>query len=145
MKQIKLNCYLLIVLIGLLWSAPGVQAQGGGCPVQSTPEIAVQYQVIDSIALAPAIPETTSARTPDPFYEDSLKLVYQPGRHVILASTPDGNGALCSDDLVKIQVSTGLVFEHDFRSADRTMIVPLEPLDVTGLFRGQASTRFKSA
>lgn len=135
MKKIQLTFYLLTILMGLLWLAPDIQAQGaGGCPSKPTPNSAVQYQVIDVIALAPAFPETMSGKMPGAFFEGNINLIYQPHQRVILSSTPDGDGALCSDDLVKIQSATWLMFEHDFRSADRSRIVPLEPLDVTGLF-----------
>lgn len=136
MMKIKL-VLVLLTMLAVLFGSPNITwGQGGGCPTHPTPNSAVQYQVVESIDLAPAFPETVSSKTPGVFFEGTVNLVYQPDWRMILSSTPDGGGALCSDDLVKIQSSPGLIFEHDFRSADRSRIVPLEPLDVTGLFKG---------
>lgn len=57
-------------------------------------------------------------------------------QRVIIASTADGNGAISSDDLVKISAyPLGKVWEHRFADSSWTKIVPIPPQDITGLFR----------
>ncbi|GIK43868.1 MAG: hypothetical protein BroJett011_77010 [Chloroflexota bacterium] len=156
-----MQCYLLmkrfsfsfIELTLLLWlvlmqQTAQVYAQGSGCPVNPALVSDHQYQIVTALPLlAQAVPETASsepAETRQMFPNEKfpgfslrlhipLKYIPNPNRRVILSSTPDGNGPTCTDDKVRIESSTGWIFEHDFRSSDRTRIVPLEPVDVTDL------------
>jgi hypothetical protein len=96
--------------------------------------VVTEYEVLRSVELAPAAPETASAGTPRDFFEAYIDdLLYEPGEVVLLSSTPDGRGVTCSDDLVRIETS-GFIFEHDYRSPDRSSILSLEPINVSKMF-----------
>ncbi|MEW5957682.1 MAG: hypothetical protein AB1801_08165 [Chloroflexota bacterium] len=155
MKKIRLTIGLLTILISLLGFVRVVQAQGGGCPADPPPVSANQYQVVTALPLlSQAVPETSSSELVEArksFLSDRfpgfssasttassslripLNYIANPNWRVILSSTPDGNGPTCTDDIVRVETSAGLVFEHDFRSPDRSRIVSLEPVDVTAL------------
>lgn len=80
-----------------------------------------------------AIPERPS-REPGVFYRNWVEINYSEGQAVILTGSRDLH-PYKTDDRMRLTASpSGKVWEHDFRSADRMAIVPMETYqDITDL------------
>jgi hypothetical protein len=96
---------------------------GGAVPLTQT--------AVDSVQIVPQIGEaapSTAAR--GVFYQQTLAATL-PGSSVLLASSPDGQGWLCTDDQATLTFATGgheaLTWSHRFAGADRRAITCLPP------------------
>jgi len=84
-----------------------------------------------AVRLVPALPESPpTTRTRGPFYRHTLTIQVT-ANPLRLASSPDGQGALCTDDratltLVTADTATPL-WSHTFAGADRQSIVCIPP------------------
>jgi hypothetical protein len=131
-KKIVLLLAALVCFVGLLQSA---HAQGSGCPAEPTPVGTPQYQVVETaILIAPAVPEANSLQARGSYYQNRVVFNYKPGWRVVLSSTADGTGFLCTDDYVEIRASSGRVWSHDYRSPALDAVLPMAPVDLTFLF-----------
>lgn len=75
------------------------------------------------------------------FHSYTASLTFYHGQRVILSSSPDGRGAVCSDDVAMVQVlPSGKRWRHEFPNAARTHIEPIAPVDVTDLFQAGDNT-----
>lgn len=87
-----------------------------------------------AVPLVPAIAPAPHARTARGVFFTHSQAVALPGGTLWLASTPDGNGELCSDDQVTVRVQgaqqTVWQWEHVFASADRQAITCVAPQPV---------------
>lgn len=88
--------------------------------------------------LADAIAEASrSRRAAGAFHRQTVEIEVQ-GGPVRLASTPDGRGALRTDDLAELEVlrpdGTLRRWRHDFRDRANGVIRPIAPVDVSELF-----------
>ncbi|MFN8478389.1 MAG: hypothetical protein U0074_11295, partial [Kouleothrix sp.] len=87
-----------------------------------------------AVPLVPAIAPAPHARTARGVFFTHSQAVALPGGMLWLASTPDGNGELCSDDQVTVRVQgaqqTVWQWEHVFASADRQAITCVAPQPV---------------
>ena len=102
----------------------------------ATPVGAPQYQVVETaILIAPAVPEANSLQARGSYSQNRVVFNYKPGWRVVLSSTADGTGFLCTDDYVEVQASSGRVWSHDFRSPARDRVLPMAPVDITFLFQ----------
>ena len=140
--KLKISFFLTIIFILLISLPLIIQAQSPGCLGDIGPDNTLKYEVIQSYNLAPDVRENASpqADAQGIFYHNRIALTQtmESDWRVILSSDPQGHRAFCTDDLIRIESSTGRMFEHDFRAADRSRIVPLEPLDVTRFFNENA-------
>ena len=92
----------------------------------------------NAIRLNEAIAESPRRTMPaGVFYEHEVIVTFD-GAEVWLASTPDGRGEIVTDDRVKLLVihpdGSQATWQHDFRSADQSRIVPLPATELKELF-----------
>lgn len=94
----------------------------------------LEYTLQQSIPLADTLLEQTgSGPWPRIFHQKAVGLSYEAGQKLLLTGGPKG---LRTDDLARIDVApSGQHWEHDFRNAARTHIIPLqEKPDLSSLF-----------
>lgn len=119
---------ILSCLFGLTfsrWFTPTTQGAGVG-----------ERQVVQ---LAPAIPSAPYRANPAGiFYSNRITVSIAPGI-VLLSSTPDGTGAMMTDDQATLQIiradGSTSARTYDFRSGDRPGINPVPAQDVSALFQ----------
>jgi len=125
--------YVLTLLMALGWAwVPPLGAKPSNCLPGKYAGLMIE-QVSE---LAPPITEQPSvAQGTRTFFQRELEVTFQSGQQVWLASTPDGNGMLATDDQVQITfLPSGHSYRHDFRNQSRTSIVPIAPIELTSLF-----------
>ena len=65
-----LTAWVLVLLQGFTNVAEATPPPpAGGCPVHPSPAVATEYEVLRSVELATAIPETASMKVPQNFLE----------------------------------------------------------------------------
>lgn len=114
-----------LLLLASLWGA-------GGLPDTSK---CSGREISAAVELSPEIPEQPSQSGERTFYTTTVAIHYQAGEQVLLSSTLDGAGPIFTDDTAQLaSLPSGQVWAHDFRSPDRTKVLPLPVQDVTHLF-----------
>ena len=131
----------ILLLIGTIFFSalpPLVQAQGG-CSAEPNQTVGAGQTVIEAMSLAPYIAETSSTQLNQSFYETSIEFTFDPvSSRIFLAGSPDGQGQLCADDLIRA-ISQDWKFEIDSRSADQQSIVVTAPIDISYMFSAGAN------
>lgn len=120
MKRMRSFAVVLAAVTAMIVGA-GATTAAAGEPAQTS----------HAVLLAPALPEAPPAVTArGAFYQRTISLTL-PGASVRLAASPDGQGALCTDDQATIQFVTGgmqpQVWSHRFAGADRRAITCIPP------------------
>lgn len=121
---VQLRIVMIFILLSLAAGAlPGPSRAQTNCP-----------SISEIIQLAPEITRQPSSGR-QMFYQHQVEVSYHPGQLVMLSSQPAPEGDLSTDDLGVVRVSpSGRTWQHDFRNAARTQIVPTRAQDITALF-----------
>ena len=134
MKQ-NISILLMLVAVVVAASYPHAVSAGANGP-RASPSDCTSSEIVQVVPLVEAVEEQPSNGGADHTFAHARELLtYEAGQQVLLASSPDGTGSLQTDDRVQLRVATpDNAWEHDFRDAERTQIVPIVPQDVTALF-----------
>ena len=120
-----------LLTLGVLLATPQPHWAQGGCLGSLTPVTAPPGPVVQTIPVAAGVAETPSGQTPHTFHQVQVRLTYQPGQALWLRANQGATALPCVDDLLTIRnLTNGRLWQHDFRSADRTRIVPHTPVNL---------------
>ena len=120
-----------LLTLGVLVVTPQAHWAQGGCFGPLTTVTNPPGPVVQTIPVAAGVAETPSGQTPHTFHQVQVRLTYQPGQALWLRANQGATALPCVDDLVTIRnLTNGRLWQHDFRSADRTRIVPHAPVNL---------------
>jgi hypothetical protein len=153
MKKFKLSLLVVFVFVftpGVTLATPPPPVStphpaAGGCPLD--PASPTDHVWLRAIPLSPAIPETESVPTDEArgvFLEREVTLNLENER-VVLCSTPDGGGGICTDDVTIADVfPSNQRLALDFRDPTRSFIQTRPCVDITTLMvRGPNTIRLR--
>lgn len=112
-------------------------------PMPSTAHTTVRNR--QHVVIVPQLPEAASRDHTDPVFFSNSVVITATASSVLLASSADGQGLLCTDDqaTLQIQASTGetVTWSHSYASPNRQRIVCQEP-QIIGLPHSAGSYTF---
>jgi hypothetical protein len=115
-----------------LWVGIGLVMVSSGGRNLTTHRLALhQITTETAILLAPAIPEAGAAAQARRVFFTTTETIDLPSDSVVVSSSPDGSGVLCTDDEARLTIlrerQPVAVWSHRFFSADRREILCLSP------------------